>query len=91
MERSFRTIRVKERTMQFVKFMTSPMGRVARIILGAVILIVGQLVVKGVAGNIMSVVGLVPMSGGLFDFCLIGYALGYPLSGTQARKKLAGG
>ena len=29
-------------------------------------------------------------SGGVFDFCMIGFALGYPLKGAEARKKLAG-
>lgn len=76
--------------MQFVKFMTSPAGRIARIILGLIIIAAGQFLIKGVPGMLMTVVALIPISGGLFDFCLIGYALGYPLSGSAARKKLAG-
>lgn len=32
----------------------------------------------------------IPLSGGVFDFCLIGFAMGYPLKGEEARKKLAG-
>ncbi len=76
--------------MAFVKFMTSGMGRAARIVLGIIILSVGLLVVKGVPGTIIALVALIPISGGLFDFCLIGFALGYPLQGTAARKKLAG-
>jgi hypothetical protein len=75
--------------MQLVKFMTSPIGRLARILLGMIVFTLGQLVVGGTAGNIMSVAGLVPLAGGLLDFCLIGFALGYPLSGAQARRKLA--
>ena len=50
---------------------------------------VGLLVVKGLPGAIMGVIALIPISGGLFDFCLIGFALGYPLSGDAARKVLA--
>ena len=76
--------------MAFVKFMTSGMGRVARILLGLVILSVGLSVVKGVPGTILALVALIPISGGLFDFCLIGFTLGYPLQGAAARKKLAG-
>ncbi len=30
------------------------------------------------------------MGGCLFDFCLIGFALGSPLKGNEARKQLAG-
>jgi hypothetical protein len=70
--------------------MTSGIGRAARIALGILILSVGLLVVQGVPGTIMAVVALIPISGGLFDFCLIGFALGYPLQGAAARKKLAG-
>ena len=76
--------------MQLVKFMTSGMGRVARIVLGLVILSVGLWVVQGTLGTIMAVFGLIPLSGGLLDFCLIGFAMGYPLKGEEARKKLAG-
>lgn len=76
--------------MQFVKFMTSGMGRGARIVLGLVILSVGLLVVQGTPGTIMAVLSLIPISGGVFDFCLIGFALGYPLKGEEARKVLAG-
>ena len=76
--------------MQFVKFMTSGMGRAARIVLGLVIMSVGLFVVKGTMGTVLAIVALVPLSGGLFDFCLIGRALGYPLSGAAARKQLAG-
>jgi len=76
--------------MQLVKFMTSGMGRAARIVLGLVILSVGLWVVQGVFGMILAVFGLIPLSGGVFDFCMIGFALGYPLKGTEARKKLAG-
>ncbi|MBI5563648.1 MAG: DUF2892 domain-containing protein [Chloroflexi bacterium] len=76
--------------MQFVKFMTSGMGRGARIVLGLVILSLGLLVVQGTPGTIMAVVALIPIAGGMFDYCLVGAALGYPFWGAEARKKLAG-
>jgi hypothetical protein len=76
--------------MKIVKFMTSGMGRGARIVLGLVILSVGLLVVQGTPGLIMAVVALVPLAGGVFDYCLVGAALGYPFWGAEARKKLAG-
>ncbi len=75
--------------MQFVKFMTSGTGRIARIVLGIVVIALGQLVVQGTPGTIMSVVGLIPIAGGLFDFCLVGAAMGYGFQGAQARAKLA--
>ncbi len=76
--------------MQFVEFMTSNAGRAVRVVLGLVIMSLGLFVVQGTVGTIMAVVGLVPLSGGVFDFCLIGAAMGYPLKGVDARKKLAG-
>ena len=76
--------------MKIVKFMTSGMGRGARIVLGLVILSVGLLVVQGTPGLIMAVVALVPLAGGVFDYCLVGAALGYPFWGAEARKRLAG-
>ncbi len=75
--------------MQFIKFMTSGMGRGARIVLGLVIMSLGLFVVQGMFGTILAVVALVPISGGIFDFCMIGFAMGYPLKGVEARKKLA--
>jgi hypothetical protein len=84
------TIITKEIEMQFVKFITSGMGRAARIALGIVIMLLGLIVVQGTIGTIMAVVALIPIAGGLFDFCLIGFALGYPLKGSEARKKLTG-
>ena len=76
--------------MNFIKFMTSGTGRAARIVLGLVIMSVGLFVVQGTLGTVMAIVALVPISGGVFDFCLAGLAMGYPLKGAEARKKLAG-
>lgn len=76
--------------MQFVKFMTSGMGRGARIALGLMILSVGLFVVQGMLGTIMAVVALIPLAGGVFDYCIVGAVLGYPFWGAEARKELAG-
>ena len=45
----------------------------------------GQLAGQGTMGTVMTILALVPISGGVFDFCLIAKALGYPLSGAAAR------
>ena len=75
--------------MQFVKFMTSGAGRAARVVLGLVIMALGLLVVQGTVGTIMAIVALVPIAGGIFDFCVIGAVLGYPFKGAEARAQLA--
>ncbi len=76
--------------MQLLKFMTSGKGRLGRIILGLVVASIGLFVVGGWAGTLLTVVALVPISGGLFDFCLMGRALGYPINGRAARQQLSG-
>lgn len=76
--------------MSFVRFMTSTAGRLARVVLGLVIIALGQFVVQGTPGLIMTIVGLIPIAGGLLDFCVIGAVLGYPFKGSEARAKLAG-
>jgi len=70
--------------------MTSSKGRAARVIAGLVILAVGLAVVQGTLGLILALIALVPIAGGVFDFCLAGVALGYPFRGADARQKLAG-
>lgn len=55
--------------MNFIKFMTSGTGRAARVVLGLVIMSVGLFVVHGTLGTILAIVALVPISGGVFDFC----------------------
>lgn len=75
--------------MNLVKFMTSAAGRGTRILLGITLISIGQLVVLGTIGNIMSGIALIPILGGVLDFCLIGIVLGYPFSGSKAREQLA--
>jgi heme A synthase len=76
--------------MAFVKFMTSTTGRAARVIAGLIILSAGLFVVQGAIGTVMAVVALVPIAGGLLDFCVAGVILGYPFKGAETRKQLAG-
>lgn len=66
--------------MNFVKFMTAPAGRGLRVILGIAIISLGQFVVMGTVGNVMTTVALIPILGGV---------LGYPFSGAKAREKIS--
>ena len=75
---------------KFVRFMTSKQGRIGRVLVGIAILSLSMFVVQGTPGKVMTAVALIPIAGGLFDFCLVGVALGYPLSGSRARQLLAG-
>lgn len=69
----------------FVSFMASGIGRVARIVAGLALIIVGLLVVKDTAGIILVVVGLVPLLAGVFDFCVFAPLFNNPLSGAKIR------
>jgi hypothetical protein len=70
--------------------MTSGTGRAARIALGLLIMALGLFIVDGTLSVLLPLVALIPISGGVFDFCLIGFAMWYPLKGAEARRKLAG-
>jgi len=69
----------------FVKFMASPAGRITRIIAGTAIIALGLLVVHGVGGIVLTMVGLLPLVAGLFDFCVFAPLFGAPLGGKQIR------
>ena len=75
--------------MAFVTFMTGNTGRMLRIVAGIVLMTVGVLVIKDTLGTVLSVVALIPIAGGLLDFCVVGAVLGYPFRGAAAREQLA--
>ena len=75
--------------MKFVKLMTSPFGRGLRIVLGSVVIAMGLFVIGGTLGTIMALIGMVPLAGGVLDFCIISALLGYGFNGAKARAKLA--
>lgn len=75
--------------MAFVRFMTSGLGRVLRVVLGLVLIYTGYFVISGTGGTIMSIVGLVPLLAGLFDYCVFARLMGYPFKGSEARKIVA--
>jgi hypothetical protein len=68
-----------------IKFMASSAGRITRIIAGIALILLGLLVVHGVAGIVLSVVGLLPLVAGLVDFCVFAPLFGAPLGGKQIR------
>ena len=75
--------------MTFVTFMTSSRGRMMRVVMGIILMSIGLLVVKDTLGTVLALIALVPIAGGLFDFCVAGVVMGYPFSGKKAREQLA--
>ncbi len=76
--------------MKIVKLLTSPFGRGLRIVLGALVIAIGQFVIGGTPGTLMSVIGIIPIAGGVFDFCIISAILGYGFSSPAACARLLG-
>lgn len=75
--------------MPFITFMTSNRGRIMRVVSGIVLMSIGLVVVKETLGTILALVALVPIAGGVLDFCLAGVLMGYPFRGAKAREQLA--
>jgi hypothetical protein len=69
--------------MGFVTFMRSGAGRGTRIVAGVAIIIVGLALVKGTAGIVIAVLGLVPLLAGIFNFCLFAPLFGRDLMGRR--------
>ncbi len=69
----------------FFGFMASTWGRIARIVAGVVLIVLGLVSVGGTWGYVLAVVGLVPLAAGLFDFCVFAPLFGLPFNGPRLR------
>jgi hypothetical protein len=69
----------------FVSFMASNTGRIVRILAGIALIVWGWFGLGGTTGIVLTVVGLLPLVAGLFDFCVFAPLFGAPLSGPKIR------
>lgn len=69
-------------------FMASKNGRITRIVLGALLLVLGLAVVDIPWGYVVTVLGAIAVVAGALDKCLLAAAFGYPIDGPELRKKL---
>jgi hypothetical protein len=67
----------------FIRLIASPGGRVARIAIGTGL--IGTGLALGRKGWALSVLGIVPLSMGAFDWCLLAPLNGLPFEGTKVR------
>lgn len=74
----------------FFGFIASPAGRLARIIAGLALILIGLLALGGIWGWILAIVGLVPLLAGLFDRCVFAPLFGLPFVGPRLREALQG-
>ena len=71
--------------MELPKLMASTTGRAVRGIAGIVLIVAGALL--GGGWWALSVVGLVPLTTGVLDVCLVNALFGQPVSGKLARAR----
>jgi hypothetical protein len=71
----------------FARFVNSPVGRIARLVVGIVLIIWGYTQLNTGTGIVLIVIGLVPLVAGGFDLCLVSALLGGPIGGARIRGK----
>ncbi len=71
--------------MGFARFMASPVGRLIRIVAGAMLVVLSLLLV-GPVGWIPMIIGLVAIAAGAGNFCLLAPLMGAPFKGSDARR-----
>ncbi len=73
--------------MNFARFMSSPAGRLLRILAGIVIIFVGLYAIKNAWSYVISVIGLVPLVAGVANVCLLAPLFGGPLKASELVNK----
>ena len=69
----------------FARFVNSPAGRIARLVVGIGLIVWGYTQLESAMGYVLVVIGLVPLAAGAMDLCLISALLGGPISGARIR------
>ena len=69
----------------FAQFMSSPAGRIVRIVAGLALILWGYSARTTTLGLVLMVVGLVPLIAGAFDLCFFSALLGGPMGGARIR------
>jgi hypothetical protein len=67
----------------FAKYVNTPAGRIVRIIAGLALIGWGYVQLPGAMGIVLIIVGLVPLTAGVFNLCLISALLGGTISGER--------
>jgi hypothetical protein len=63
--------------------MASPLGRGGRIVLGVVLIAVGIGIVEGVLGWVIAIAGLLPLTLGIINGCILAPLLKVPFKGSD--------
>lgn len=73
----------------FFRFISSPAGRLTRVAVGASLITAG--LVQGEKGRALAALGLVPLTVGALDWCLLAPVMGLPFEGEALRRELGPG
>ena len=65
------------------RFMASAAGRILRVVAGGALIAYGLLAVGGSNGNLIAVIGVLPILTGALNICVIAPLFGKPLSGSK--------
>jgi hypothetical protein len=68
---------------RFVNFMRGGSGRVARVVLGILLLTVGLGAIGGTAGTVLAIFSAVPIASGVTGFCPLGPLFGVDFRGRE--------
>ncbi len=68
--------------MKFAQFMSTPVGRIIRIVAGLVIVGIG-IALQSIGGTILAVVGAFPVFAGIFNVCFVAPFLRVPFQGRR--------
>lgn len=63
-------------------------GRIGRIIVGIILIVVGLIWPNSNLGLILVIIGAIPVVAGALDICLLAPLAGLPLKGKEIREKL---
>lgn len=69
-----------------LRLIASPAGRITRAAIGTSLIVAG--IARGRSGWPLAVAGLLPLSMGAFDWCLLAPLKGLPFDGPQLRAEL---
>ena len=69
--------------MGFARLMASPLGRGGRIVLGLALIVLGIGIVGGVTGWVIAIAGLLPLTLGIINGCILAPFLKVPFKGSD--------
>ena len=70
--------------MKFPQFMATPMGRIIRVVAGAVLIAIG-IAMKSTGGYVLAIFGALPLATGIFDVCIFAPLFKMPFAGKAIR------